>query len=100
MTGEEGCVFSILSFVRGGFRREAAQAVAGISMRILSDLVDKSLVTREPDGRYQINELLRQYVQVRLEALPKESIRIRELHSAYYTHFLYERDTALEIEAY
>src|SRR5258708_34528409 len=109
LTDEERRVFRILSVFRGGFRREAAQAVAGISMRILSDLVDKSLLTREPDGRYQIHELLRQYARARLETTPEEAIRIHDLHSAYYTHFLYERDNdlnggrqrdaALEIEA-
>jgi len=79
----------------GGFRREAAQAVAGVSMRILSELVDKSLLTREPNGRYQIHELLRQYAQTRLETVPEEAIRIHELHAAYYMGFLHERDNDL-----
>jgi tetratricopeptide (TPR) repeat protein len=64
-------------------------------MWILSDLVDKSVLTREPDGRYQIHELLRQYAQARLEATPDETIRIHDLHSAYYARFLVERDKDL-----
>jgi DNA-binding CsgD family transcriptional regulator len=71
--------------------------------------VDKSLLTREPDGRYQIHELLRQYAQTRLETMSDETTRIHDLHSAYYAGFLHERHddlngarqrgAALEIEA-
>ncbi|HXQ38643.1 MAG TPA: helix-turn-helix domain-containing protein, partial [Anaerolineales bacterium] len=43
LTEEERRVFSALSVFSGGFRREAAEAVAGVSIRVLSDLVDKSL---------------------------------------------------------
>ncbi len=88
-------VFSAISIFRGGFLREAAEAVAGVSTRILSVLVDKSLLTREPDGRYHIHELLRQYAQARLEAAPDESFRIHDLHSAYYARFLHERHNDL-----
>ena len=109
LTDEERRVFRALSVFSGGFRHEAAEAVAGISLRILSELVDKSLLTREPDGRYQIHELLRQYAQARLEAMPEETLRIHDLHADYYTRFLHEReqdlkggrqrDASLEIEA-
>ncbi|MEO8392908.1 MAG: tetratricopeptide repeat protein [Chloroflexota bacterium] len=109
LSEEERRVFSALSIFSGGFRREAAQAVAGVSMRVLSDLVDKSLLTREPDGRYQIHELLRQYAEARPQTIPEESTRIHDLHAAYYVHFLDQRDNdlnggrqreaALEIEA-
>jgi predicted ATPase/DNA-binding CsgD family transcriptional regulator/Tfp pilus assembly protein PilF len=103
-------VFSALSVFSGGFRREAAEAVAGVSLRILSGLGDKSLLTHEPNGRYQIHELLRQYAQTRLETTPDEAFRIHDLHCAYYARFLHERqqslagssrqrDASLEIEA-
>ena len=109
LSDEEQRVFRALAVFSGSFRREAAEAVAGVSLRILSDLLDKSLLVREPNGRYQIHELLRQYAQARSETSPDESFRIHDLHSAYYTHFLYEReqdltggrqrDASLEIEA-
>jgi predicted ATPase len=95
LTNEERRVFRALSVFSGGFRRKAAEAVAGVSMRVLSDLVDKSLLTREPDGRYQIHELLRQYAQSRLETRPDEELRIRDLHAAYYTRFLHARENDL-----
>jgi len=92
LTDEERRVFSALSVFRGGFRREAAQAVTGVSVRVLSDLGDKSLLTRDPDGRYQIYDLLRQYAQARLEAIPEEATNTHDLHSAYYARFLDERE--------
>ena len=108
LTDEERRVFRALSVFSGGLRREAAEAVAGVSMRVLSDLVDKSLLMREPDRRYQMHELLRQYAEAQLETMPEEAIRIHDLHSAYYARFLHERnndlnggrqrDASLEIE--
>ena len=95
LTDEERRVFRALSVFSGGFRREAAEAVAGVSLRVLSDLVDKSLLTRAPDGRYQIHELLRQYAQTRPETSPDNSFHSRDLHSTYYTHFLHEREQDL-----
>ena len=71
LSEEEQRVFRALAVFSGGFRREAAQAVTSVSMHVLSGLVDKSLLTREPDGRYQIHELLRQYPQTRLETGPR-----------------------------
>jgi len=109
LTDEEQCVFRTLSVFSGSFQREAAEAVADVSLRALLDLVDKSLLTREPNGRYHMHELLRQYAQAWLETLPDEAFRIHDLHAAYYARFLYERDNnlsggrqreaALEIEA-
>lgn len=95
LSEEEQRVFSALAVFSGGFRREAAKAVAGVSLRVLSDLLDKSLLACEPDGRYQIHELLRQYAEVQLEAMPEEAIRIHDLHAAYYSHFLHELDNDL-----
>src|SRR5215475_13755185 len=80
LSNEEQRVFSTLAIFRGGFRREAAQAVADVSLRGLSELVDKSLLTHAPDGRYHIHELLRQYAQVRLETNAEEALRIHDRH--------------------
>jgi predicted ATPase/DNA-binding CsgD family transcriptional regulator len=96
LSAEERRVFSALAVFSGGFRREAAEAVTRVSLRILSDLVDKSLLTRDPDGRYQIHELLRQYGQTRLEITPDDTLRVHELHAAYYARFLHERQQDLD----
>ena len=50
----ERAAFSRLSVFRGGFTAEAAQAVAGASLRTLASLIDKSLVlglTQLPEGQ-------------------------------------------------
>ena len=68
MNADEQQVFMALSVFRGGFDREAAQQVAGASLRTLMALVNKSLIRRGADsGRYDIHELLRQYAERRLE---------------------------------
>ena len=61
MTEEERDVFLKLSVFRGGFEREAAQKIANASLRNLTALVNKSLLIREPSGRYLPHKLLRQY---------------------------------------
>ena len=88
---EEQQVFKRLSIFRGGFRREAAEQVAGASLLNLSALVDKSLLRWDPDGRYHIHELLRQYAEEHLHTAPEEPADIHNLHCAYYANFLKSR---------
>ena len=64
LTTEERTTFAQLSVFRGGFRREAAQAVAGATLPMLAALIDKSLLRKSPWGanmRYEMHELVRQY---------------------------------------
>jgi predicted ATPase len=77
-------VFAGLSVFRGGFTRDAAQQVAGASLRELRSLVDRSLLHRAPTGRYEMHELLRQYAAEKLDAAPDEGTAVRDGHSAYY----------------
>ena len=54
LTEAEQTVFMKLSIFRGGFTREAAQAVAGANLRHLMSLMNKSLLRRNADtGRYE-----------------------------------------------
>ena len=92
----ERAVFKKLSVFRGGFTREAADKVAGASLRQLTVLLGKSLLRRDPtSGRYDIHELLRQYAQDHLMASPDNVSEIRDLHCAYYAAFLHEREDDL-----
>ena len=89
LTDSEKTIFKRLAIFRGGFRREAAESVAGATLPLLSSLLDKCLLRREASGRYQIHELLRQYANGKLdsseiEALPEE-------HCRYYCDFLAQR---------
>ena len=68
MSEGERDVFQKLSVFRGGFTREAAEAVAGASLHTLAGLIDKSLLRLKVAGRYDMHELLRQYGAEQLEA--------------------------------
>lgn len=91
LTPQERSAFKRLSVFRGGFRREAAERIAGASLIILTALVDKSLLRWEPDGRYQIHELLRQYAAEQLVQSPEDVERVYDAHCAYYADFLHGR---------
>ena len=91
-----------LSIFRGGFRREGAQAVAGATLPILAALIDKSLVQVLPESaeaethkrlkkgpdaksglRYEIHELLRQYLRDKLVEMGEKTAARR--HIDYFT---------------
>jgi len=88
--------FRRLSVFRGGFEREAAEQIAGASLAILSALVDKSLLRRDPSGRYHIHELLRQYAAEKLQQIRREQERVQAYHSRYYAAFLRQQERGLK----
>ena len=63
LTEPQQTAFRRLSVFSGGFDREAALAVAGAALPILTALVDKSLLYRRESGRYELHEVLRQYAR-------------------------------------
>ncbi len=73
LSREEQAVFRKLSVFRGGFQREAAEQVAGATLPYLRSLLDKSLVQRTPQDRYDMHELARQYALQQLAAAGEES---------------------------
>jgi tetratricopeptide (TPR) repeat protein len=95
LTGREQEVFQGLSVFRGGFTRQAAQEVTGASLRELRALVDKSLLGRDPGGRYGIHELLRQYAVGQLED-SKEAEGIRQRHADFYLALAEKAEPELE----
>jgi predicted ATPase/DNA-binding SARP family transcriptional activator len=84
LNADEQAVFSQLSIFHGGFDRSAAQHVTNATPEMLAALIDKSLVQREVDGRFDLHELLRQYVG---EKLMDGEAAVR--HSAYYLQLLH-----------
>ena len=90
LSAEEQSVFSRLSVFRGGFRREAAEQVAGATLPILSSLVDKSFLHRDPGGRFEVHELLRQFAEDKLRVIPPEYEETQNLHCRYLASFLHE----------
>lgn len=88
--------FSRFSIFRGGFRREAAQAVAGASLPILASLVDKSWLQHDSAGeRYDIHELLRQYGREQLEqsGLTEQTL---DAHMHYFAAFMRIREGGIK----
>lgn len=75
---------------RGDLRENAAPATSLPSLlRYLSALVDKSLVQRQPDGRYQLHEAIRLSAQEK--AGPEEWAQARAAHGRYYAALLAEQ---------
>ena len=96
LSGDQQDVLARLSVLRGDFAREAAAAVAGADLRMLSELVSKSLVRRSDFGRYELHELLRQYAAEKLAAESPDALAAtRERHARHYLGALAERRSAL-----
>jgi predicted ATPase len=83
MSAREQAIFPKLSVFRGGFAREAAKKVIGVSPRDLMGLVNKSLIQRSLDGRFDLHPLLRQYA---IEILDELDIchAVHDAHCAYF----------------
>jgi predicted ATPase/DNA-binding SARP family transcriptional activator len=81
-------VFKQLSVFRGGFTRQAASAVCGASLHVLTNLIRKALlrmnVAHGSTGRYEMHELLRQFAAEQLSADLDERTAVEARHSAFY----------------
>jgi predicted ATPase len=95
LTTREQAVMQALSVFRGGFTRQAATEVTGASLRELRALVDRSLLGRDPTGRYGIHELLRQYLAEKLRQAATDEHSIRDAHATYFAAFLASREAPL-----
>jgi tetratricopeptide (TPR) repeat protein len=95
LSDRERETFVRLSVFRGGFTREAAQAVTDVSLRTLMRLVDKSLLHRTPVGRYQVHELLRQYAAGKLDEDGSVRKEANDRHAEYFADLLYKREAAI-----
>jgi predicted ATPase/tRNA A-37 threonylcarbamoyl transferase component Bud32 len=85
MNADERALVARLSVFRGGLSRRAGQEVAGATLRALANLVNKSMLRRNPDtGSYHMHELLRQYAAAKLT----ESGQADATHAAHSTYYL------------
>ena len=91
----ERTAFAGLSVFRTGFTRPAAEVVTGIDSRHLRSLMEKSLVTRTPGGRFELHELARQYAAERLSESGEREAAVRSSHCAHFSSFLNRREQAL-----
>lgn len=88
LTQEERDVFIKLSIFRGGFERDAAQKIADASLRNLTNLTNKSLLVRDPNGRYWVHKLLQQYAEEKLNSTDEDQNDIHMKHAEYFSKFL------------
>jgi DNA-binding SARP family transcriptional activator len=77
--------FSQLTIFRGGFTREAAEKVVGISLRQLVGFVNRSLLNRTPEDRFEIHELLRQFGFEKLQANLVSYQNLIKRYAEYYS---------------
>lgn len=92
LTEAEQQVMRQLAVFQGGFSREAAEAVVGVSLQGLTALVDKSWLRWDSGSRrYDVHELLRQYAAEQLEAAG-EIGKTRDCHADYYAEWMQKRE--------
>ena len=97
LSAPERTVLARLALFRGGFDRTAAQAVAGAGLPMLAAFIDKSLVQKASDGvdggsgspRYDIHEMLRQYLAEKLPEVCDEKAQ-RQQYAQYYVTWVEE----------
>jgi predicted ATPase/DNA-binding CsgD family transcriptional regulator len=85
---QERDLFMMLSVFRGGFRPVAAEKITGAVLQNLSALVDKSMITLQRNGRYQLHELQRQYGAEQLSKESELETAVRSRHCDYFMAFM------------
>jgi len=99
LTEEEQRVLLRLSAFRGGFRREAAEAVAGATLSVLSSLVTKSFIRRSGAARYDLHELIRQFAAQHFSERLQEQTATQARHGRYYLTYFGQADVRLRSSA-
>jgi len=99
LTPDEQAALPKLSIFRGGFDRQAADAVADASLITLTGLVEKSLLHEVADEvadtkshaklRYGMHELLKQYAAEKLAADEEITAVTEQKYAAHYALFLH-----------
>ena len=88
LSSHEQDVLSELSVFQGGGHREAIEWVTQANLSLITALVDKSLLTRHPSSRYEMHQLLRQFVAEKLRQSATKAEAAKDRHSTYYLIFL------------
>lgn len=84
----ERSALAMLSVLRGPFRLDAAEAIAGASPEGIALLLDQSLLHSGGGGRFELHELLRQYAAAQLAADPDREAEAHERHGDHYLTLL------------
>jgi len=87
-------VMGKLSVFRGGFDLAGAKAVGDASLFALASLIDKSLIRKRPDNRYDMHELIRRYSLDQLAEI-QQADQVRNSLLAYILQYSEEASTKL-----
>ena len=79
LTPGEQRILRQLSVFQGSFTRDLAVAVTDATLPVLGALVNKSLLRRNEDGRYELHEQVRQYAYRKLHDAD-EAVTTRDRH--------------------
>lgn len=85
---EEQQGFAQLAVFPGNFSLAAATAVTQANRFALESLVAKSLIQRQPNGRYTLHELLRQFAAEKLAENNGEETAVHQAHANYFANYL------------
>lgn len=85
---EEQDILGRLTLFRGGFTRHSAADVACASLPILVRLTDKALLFRLPNGRYQMHELIQQFVEEKFLTQPRVIQQAKDDLCGYFANSL------------
>jgi len=81
---QQRATLAALSIFRSAFTLDAVQEIGAVILADLRTLADHSLVQRNPDGRYQLHEITRQFARQKVEDLTP----LRARYCVYYTERL------------
>lgn len=89
LSAEQKRQFAQLSVFHGGFSREAAEKIVGVSLRALSHFVNKSFLGfQRASKRYTIHEMLRQFSAEKLSQDMDTANQSSIKHAAFYSSLL------------
>jgi predicted ATPase/DNA-binding SARP family transcriptional activator len=94
----EQAVLLALAVFRGGFTRDAADAVAGARLEVLSGLVDKSMLRRTEAGRFEMLEALREFVLEKI-GVEADGSAAELRHARHFAAYLNQHDSSLSSAA-
>ncbi|MCB9076068.1 MAG: tetratricopeptide repeat protein [Anaerolineaceae bacterium] len=92
LTAEAQQAFRRLAIFEGGFNLNAAEQVAGASLRLLTVLINHSLLQPIASERYTMHDLVRLYGLEKLMAEFEEYEAAKASHGCYYLNYLHQTD--------
>ncbi len=84
-----------LSVFEGGFTHDAARQVTGAPLRLLTALIDRSVVRSARSSRYEMHSVLRQFSLRKLREVGDLMNMTQNEHCNYYARFLQAREADL-----